>query len=185
MHKTSYKVALGGIVSCLCLFTMFLTGVFPLFYLVLPMVAGILLSIIVEEIDLKWAFTTFFSISICSSFIVPDKEAVVMFILFFGHYPLVKYIIESIKLKFIQAIVKLLVYNICIISSITVTVQLLGITELIDELAEFGQNAGLILLIISNLFFLMYDMMITNINSIYIKWFKPKILLIKPKIDKS
>ena len=39
IDRISYRVALGGIVSAFCLMGMFLTGVFPLLYLVLPMLA--------------------------------------------------------------------------------------------------------------------------------------------------
>ena len=66
MKNISYRVALGGIVSALCLFAMFLTGVFPVLYLVLPMIAGSLITIISTEINPKWAFLTYVSVSIAS-----------------------------------------------------------------------------------------------------------------------
>ena len=43
--------ALGGVVSSLCIFSMFLTGVMPFLYLTLPMIAGALMTIIVVEVD--------------------------------------------------------------------------------------------------------------------------------------
>lgn len=39
MRDISYRVALGGIVSALCLVVMFLAGAMPAFYLILPMIA--------------------------------------------------------------------------------------------------------------------------------------------------
>ena len=38
MRDISYRVALGGIVSALCLVSMFLAGVLPALYLVPPMI---------------------------------------------------------------------------------------------------------------------------------------------------
>ena len=59
MRDISYRVALGGIVSALCLVTMFLAGVIPALYLLLPGIAGILLMIIAVEVNIPWAFLTY------------------------------------------------------------------------------------------------------------------------------
>ena len=78
MHRISYRVALGGIITALCLFLMFLTGVMPLLYLALPMVAGALLLIIVEEIGSGWAVLTYAAVSLLSVFVTlphPPAEA--------------------------------------------------------------------------------------------------------------
>ena len=74
MRNVSYRVALGGIVSSLCLLCMFLAGIMPMFYLILPMVAGILLMIIAEEVSLSWAWLTYIAVGILSLFITADKE---------------------------------------------------------------------------------------------------------------
>lgn len=50
MKNISYRVALGGIVSALCLLCMFLAGIMPALYLLLPMAAGMLMMIIAEEV---------------------------------------------------------------------------------------------------------------------------------------
>ena len=68
MKDTSYRVALGGIVSALCLVTMFLAGVMPALYLLLPMIAGVLLMIIAMEVNKGWAFLTYLSVSLLSLF---------------------------------------------------------------------------------------------------------------------
>ena len=75
MKDISYRVALGGIVSALCLLTMFLAGIMPALYLVLPMIAGILMMIIAVEVNTKWAFLTYIAVSLLSMFITFDKEA--------------------------------------------------------------------------------------------------------------
>ena len=90
MQSISYKVALGGIISSLCLLCMFLTGVIPVMYIVLPMIAGILMMIITIEVDTRWAFLTYLSTSLLSLIITFDKESALMYILLFGHYPIIK-----------------------------------------------------------------------------------------------
>ncbi len=87
MQRISYRVALGGIITALCLLLMFLTGVMPLLYLALPMVAGALLLIIVSEIGTGWAVLTYAAVSLLSIFVTFDKEAALIFILFFWTLP--------------------------------------------------------------------------------------------------
>ena len=74
MRDISYKVALGGIVSALCLVTMFLAGILPALYLLLPMIAGVLLMIIAAEVSTGWALLTYVSVSLLSLFVTFDKE---------------------------------------------------------------------------------------------------------------
>ena len=66
MKDISYRVALGGIVSALCLVTMFLAGIMPALYILLPMIAGVFLMIIAEEVSTKWALLTYISTGILS-----------------------------------------------------------------------------------------------------------------------
>ena len=80
MRDISYRVALGGIVSALCLVTMFLAGVLPALYLLLPGIAGILLMIIAVEVSTGWAFLTYLAVSLLSVFVTFDKEAALIFI---------------------------------------------------------------------------------------------------------
>ncbi len=73
MKNISYRVALGGIVSALCLLCMFLAGIMPALYLLLPMAAGMLMMIIAEEVSKSWAWLTYISVSLLSIFVTADK----------------------------------------------------------------------------------------------------------------
>lgn len=53
--RNSSKTALGGIVAALSVTMMFLTAVIPTLTYALPAAAGILLMIVVIEIDKRWA----------------------------------------------------------------------------------------------------------------------------------
>ncbi len=113
MNNVSYKVALGGVISSLCIFAMFLTGIMPFLYLTLPMIAGALMTIIVTEVNIPWAFLTYASVSILSLFITFDKGAALIFILLFGHYPIIRYKLEKIHIRPLKNLVKLCIFNIC------------------------------------------------------------------------
>ena len=139
MNNVSYRVALGGVISSLCLLAMFMTGVAPFLYLTLPMIAGALITIIVVEVNASWAFVTYLSVSFLSIFVTFDKEAALIFILFFGHYPIIKDKLEKIPLKFVRWLLKIVIFNICIVADYQLTIHLLGISDMIDDFAAFGK----------------------------------------------
>ena len=174
MRDISYRVALGGIVSALCLVTMFLAGVLPALYLLLPGIAGILLMIIAVEVNTAWAFLTYIAVSLLSLFITFDKEAALLFIMLFGHYPILRFYIQKIPLRLIRLVIKLFIYNVCIIGYFYVTVYILGLDDLLDEFDDFGKYGAYILLGITNLIFLVYDIDLDFMHNLYKKRIMPK-----------
>ena len=174
MRDISYRVALGGIVSALCLVTMFLAGVMPALYLLLPGIAGILLMIIAVEVSKGWAFLTYIAVGLLSLFITFDKEAALIFIMFFGHYPILRFYIQKIPLKAVRLAVKLILFNVCIMAYFYVTVYILGIKEMLEEFDDIGKYGGYIMLGISDLVFLFYDFDLDFMYALYCKRLMPK-----------
>lgn len=175
MNNVSYKVALGGVISSLCLLSMFLTSVAPFLYLTLPMIAGALITIIVVEVNMSWAFLTYIAVSLLSVFVTPNKEAAIIFILFFGHYPILKQKIEKISIKLIKLALKFLIFNVCIVIDYQITLRLLGIDDFADDFAMFGKFGIYILWFLSNIIFIIYDNALSGCIEMYIRYLKPKI----------
>lgn len=173
MRDISYRVALGGIVSSLCLLCMFLAGIMPMFYLILPMIAGILLMIIAEEVNLSWAWLTYIAVGILSLFITADKEASLVFIMIFGHFPIIRLHLEKIKLKILRWLIKLAIFNACAVSFFYVTVYIFGIREMLEEMNEYGNYGAVILLVLCNIIFVLYDLNLYLMYSIYKIKFMP------------
>lgn len=173
MRDASYRVALGGIVSSLCLLCMFLSGIMPMFYLILPMIAGILLMIIAEEVSLSWAWLTYIAVSILSLFITADKEASLVFIMIFGHFPIIRLHLEKIKLKILRWLIKLAIFNTCAVSFFYVTVYIFGIQQMLEEMNEFGRYGAMILLTLCNIIFVLYDLNLYLMYNIYKIKFMP------------
>ena len=174
MKDISYRVALGGIVSALCLVTMFLSGIMPALYLVLPMIAGILMMIIAVEVNTRWALLTYISVSILSMFITFDKEAALIFVMFFGHYPILRFYIEKIRSKLSKIIIKFTIFNVCIIGYFYVTVYLFGLKQMLDELNDFGKYGAVVMLVIVNIIFILYDYNLELCYKIYRARIMPK-----------
>ncbi len=175
MHQKSYQVALGGIISAFCLMSMFLTGVFPLLYLTLPMIAGILLLIVVMEVGIEWAWVTYTAISLLSLFVTYDKEAALIFILFFGSFPLIRYYLEKLHCKPLKILLKLCIFNFSMMIYFYVNTYLFGMQEMLEEFQEYGKHAGKIILLLLNPFFLMYDTSLDGLCVFYRKVLKPRI----------
>lgn len=174
MKDISYRVALGGIVSALCLLCMFLAGIMPVFYLILPMVAGVLLMIIAEEVSLGWAWLTYIAVDILSMLITADKESALVFIMMFGHYPMVRMYLEKIKFRGLRYLLKALIFNFCTISFFLVTVFVFGMEQMLTDMNDLGKFGGAILLGLANIVFALYDFNLGAIYVLYIKRLLPK-----------
>lgn len=175
MRKKSQQVALGGIASAICIVLMFMTGMVPFSYYALPALAGLVLIIVREENGLSTALIVFGSVSLLSLFVVPIKEAALLFIAYFGYYPVVRDILAGIRPKLLSWAVRFVIFNVAVIAAYWVVVNLFGITEILEEFGDFGQYSVLILLAFANVFFVVYDGAIKNITMAYRVWLRPKI----------
>lgn len=176
MSKKSTQIALGGVFSALCLLLMFMTGLFPFATYALPMLAGAMLAAVVIENGRRTALMVYASVSILSLFIVPDREASLMFIAFFGYYPIVKELLERLRSHTAEIVAKFALFNASIVGAYLITVYLFGMTELLEGMEDFGRYTVPILLGMGNLLFLFYDYALTKYITLYIRWFKPKFL---------
>ncbi len=174
--NASYKVALGGVISSMSLFVMFMTGILPAFYIAFPMLAGGLLLVIVADIGVKWAFVTYIGIGLLSLFITPDKEAALMFIMLFGHYPILKQYIDRLKTALIRFVLKVLIYNVCIVAIFKLSMLVLGVDDMFADFEFLGKYVVPVLLIFTTIVFLVYDKILTAYMLIYKDYFKPRFL---------
>lgn len=175
MVKKSTQVALGGLAAALCLLLMFLTGVFPFATYALPALAGMVLIAIVQENGYKAAVTVYAAVSLLSVFIVPDRQAAILFIAFFGYYPILKGKLERLP-AILRWLLKFFFFNVAVVAGYLVIIYLFGIDEILEEVGPLGEYSLLVTLLAGNLVFLVYDYALRNIVQIYVQWFRPKIL---------
>lgn len=169
--KQSSKCALGGIVSALSLVMMISVAIIPFLTYALPAAAGLLIVIIVMEIDKKWAFGVYCTVAILGMLLVPDKEVAVMYLAFFGYYPILKAITESKLTAVIGWIVKIASFVGTMVVSYFLMIKFMGVT--IDEVDEIGAIAIPLLLGLGTFAFVIYDIALTKLITLYIaKWRK-------------
>ena len=176
MQKKSGQVALGGIATGMCIALMFATGMIPFSYYALPALAGLVLIAVREENGLSTALIVFAAVSLLSVFVVPIKEAALLFIAFFGYYPILQETFAKIRPKVLSWVVRLVIFNAAVVAAYWVIVNVFGITEILEEFGDFGKYSVLVLLAFANVFFVIYDGAVKNITLAYRNWFRPKIL---------
>lgn len=171
----SYKVALGGIISSLCLLLMFLSSIIPAMYIAFPMFAGALMIIMVSEVNWKWAFLTYIAVSLLALFITFDKQAAFVFIILFGHYSIIKYLLNKIHKKWLVSAIKFIIWNACIFGYFFACVYLLGSKELVKEVMKYGKIGAFILVGIGDLTYYLYDHFLDTLEILFKTKIKTKI----------
>lgn len=170
MGGNSGKVALGGIITALCTVFMFLTGLIPIGTYALPALAGTVLILIVIELGVKWAWAVYAAVALLSMLLAADKEAAVLFLLFFGYYPILKSEIEKIPSKLVQILLKLAVFNASMIAGFFIAVKMLGVPE--ESFTLFDVYLPWIFLLVGNVIFIVYDYALTGLISAYLFRFR-------------
>jgi len=130
-----------------------------------PALAGIALIPIALELGLPVAGVTYTSVALLSLLMVPDREAALMFIAFFGYYPILKFKLDRMKLRLLRILLKLMIFNASIIAGYFVIIYLLGLHYLMDELTG---GFGWLLLTVGNLCFPIYELALQNITALYL-----------------
>lgn len=177
MKRKSSQVAIGGMASGLCLLLMFLTGMIPFSEYACPTFAGLVLIAVAEEMGRKTAFIVYGAASFLSLLLTPSKEAAVLFVFFFGYYPVLRAILtERVRPRVVRWVLKLLLFNAAIILGYLVVINVLGIPDILEEFGSFGKYSALVLLAFGDVFFLVYDYTVGNLTEVYRDYFAPRFL---------
>lgn len=174
--KTSFKVALGGIISAVCLLAMFCSGFLPMLDYAIPTFAGFLMVVMIVEVDRSWAITTYVAVSLLCPLITPNIQASVLFIIFMGYYPILKFGLDRMKRKVIAWIIKFAVFNTAMALFFLLFTLVFTSQDMLEGMESFGKWAVLVLWLAANFFFLLYEYALTQLIDLYVKWFRKKIL---------
>lgn len=155
--KKAKKTAICGMMSALSVVLMFFTTFTPILMYVLPILTGLIVWLVSQLIDKKWALGVYFSTSLISLILLTDKEAALTYSLFFGFYPLLKDAFERLP-KVFSWVLKIILFNASAVLIGVAGVFVFGLSG--EEYSEFGKATIPILLSLANIVFLMYDNML-------------------------
>ncbi len=172
MNK-SIRVAFCGILTALCTILMFLTGLISVGTYALPALSGILLVAVVIELGTAWAWPVYIAVSVLSLILAADKEAAVLYILFFGYYPIIKALLEKTGKKFWILVLKFIIFNVSIIACYFLSIKVLGVPA--ESFTFRGIYLPWVFLLVGNIAFILYDYAVSAIVVTYYQRFHPAV----------
>jgi len=162
MNNTK-KVVFCGLMAAVATVIM-LVAYFPYLTYAVPAVASLAIMVCLIELGVKWSFMAYLA-SILPVFLFCENEAKLLYIVFFGFYPIIKVLIEKISSRVIEWLVKLVIFNAIIVTTYFVLSNLMGVR--IDEISFVGGYTIAILLFLGNIVFVLYDICIERMAALY------------------
>lgn len=162
--RTHYagKVALAAMLTALSLVVLWAAVLVPWGRIGLVAVAGLMPAAAVISAGpaaggLCWAGT-----SILSLILLPSKSCGLLYLIFFGLYPLVKWIAERLRRLSLELVIKLAFFNVAL------TVLWFGFRDLFLWGMPQAQELGQFLYPAGNLIFLIYDYGFSKLIAFYV-----------------
>ncbi len=91
------KIAFCGLFSAVSLVILLLSSVFSTLKLTSSALAGAILCMVVLIYGRRAAFLSYGVVSVLGLLLLPNKDAAVFFVAFFGYYPILKSVFEGLK----------------------------------------------------------------------------------------
>lgn len=172
-NKKSTQIALGGLSAALCIVVMLCTFMLPFATYALPMLAGVVLIPMAIEMGFTHAFIAYCAVSMLSLIMIPDREAALMFIAFFGYYPILLFKLDKIKSRLLRIPLKLFIFNFSLLAAYGVIIFLFRLNYVAEELSH---GFGFILLLIANIFFPVYERALRVFTALYIHRIRKRLI---------
>jgi hypothetical protein len=166
----SRKIAFGGILTALCIVLIYLAAYLPTGKLGLYALASVTIAIAVVELDIKLGAVVYTASAILIFLLTGSINAFLLFVLFFGSYPLLKYYIEKQRSAVLEMILKFGAFNLLAILGFIVFKLLLGISPI--NLDNFSVWIVIGIILGGQVIFLIYDYILSRLIYYYINRIK-------------
>ena len=163
MRTKTKKLTIAAMLAALQLVLLYFGTVMPSWKLALTALAGIINAAVLIECGVGSSVLSFVAVSALSALILPQKSLALLYIAFFGYYPLLKSAAEHIRNRVFEWAAKLAVFNVA--CAICMAALRFGfITDIsLPEVALVFLWLGL------NVVFIIYDIGLTRLISLYIQ----------------
>ncbi len=149
--------------AALQLVLLYFGTVMPSWKLALTALAGIINAAVLIECGVSSSVLSFVAVSALSAVILPQKSLAILYIVFFGYYPLLKSAAERIRNRTLEWVAKLAVFNVaCALCMAALRFGFITDISLPD--------VALVLLWLGlNVVFVIYDIGLTRLIALYIQ----------------
>ncbi|MGN1418108.1 MAG: hypothetical protein ACI4W6_02135 [Acutalibacteraceae bacterium] len=172
------KTAIGAMAIALSVIILMPTAI-EIFVYALPAFAGLITAFCVIELNKKWALGVYAATSIIGLLVITNKEAIMMYVAFFGYYAIVKSILESKLPKVAEYICKFLIFNVSVVAATFILIKVFAIP--FDEIMGIESDSVFwrkfavpIMLLLGNVVFILFDFLLTRVITLYINVWQKK-----------
>ena len=162
--KNTVKLTFSAIMAALSAAVM-LTSLFPYLTIAIPAVAGLFVMLVTIELGAKWATLSFLVSAVMVALLPGDIEAKMLYIVFFGYYPVLKAFFEKPKSRVVEYVFKFLTFNAIIVLAYSVIGPIIGLDQ--SDFGDFGKYTAVILLLVANVVFPIYDLAVSRMAMLY------------------
>lgn len=155
---------MSGILGALAVICLFLASILPTNRLSLYALSSFFISVVIIEGGIKAGWLFYAASTLLSLILVPDKPAIIPYVIFFGIYGIIKYHIEKINRLFIEYILKFVYFNLCMAAAI------LLIRQVFAESVKIALPWWVIIAVFEVVFFI-YD----YVYSMFIAYYREKL----------
>ena len=146
-------MALGGVMAALAVVIMSMGTLIPIATYSCPVLCALLLQLVLKTCGSRIAWAWYGAVSILSLLMAPDKEAAAVFLVL-GYYPILKPKLDGMKCSWLW---KGLLFNGSILLLYWVLLNVIGISQLLEEFSGMGIAMTVLLLILGNVTFYLLD----------------------------
>ena len=148
-------IVLGGVLAGLALVIMLLGGVIPVATYITPMLASLLLIGLLDRLKKPACFGWFAVTALLGILLCPDRETALVF-LALGWYPIVCTDLNRLPKAF-RLMVKLLIFNTAVGVMYGLMIFVFQMQALVEEAKEMTLWLLILLLVLGNVTFLLFD----------------------------
>ncbi len=171
--KKSGILALCGVTTALSVVLMLFEGLVSIASIAIPALAGCLLIPIVAEAGIGYALGAYGATGLLSLLLVPDREAALIYLLFFGYYPVLFAVLSKIRQPALRWITKLALFNGAAVLEAVLAISLLGVSpQEFTQLPFVGAYGPAVLLGLANVVFILYDFALAGLITQYYQRFR-------------
>ena len=165
-NKRTTVLALCGVLAALAVALLFLGGTLPFAAIACPVLASLVLIPVYAENGAKWGFLWYLTTALLGVLLTPDKETAVLFV-FFGCYPMLKRFLERLPGRALTWTSKLVYINAAVCAAYGLMIWVFQMEAVAAEFAETQTWMLILLLLMANVTFVLYDLLIVRLEVYY------------------
>lgn len=166
--QNTKKIALAGILTALGSIALILENIAPTGKLGFYVFSGFLLSVVIMECGLSYGWISYVAVSLVALIAVPEKTAVIPYVLFFGIYSIIKSCIERLNKILIELVLKFAFFNISLFFMWNIAILFIP-NNIFDNIPL------VVVIILLQLVFFVFDWIFSLWTKFYLERLSPKI----------